>query len=244
MTATSMPPVAVPSPTPHAPGRRTRWRKALLIVGGVLIILLVGIQFVPVQRTNPPVTSLVAWDSPQTELLVRRACMDCHSNETRWPWYSHIAPGSWLIYYDVVRGRRGLNLSEYVAGRTESRENRPAQPTDLAYRLGRILAGGRQPAAPPPGGTGQFPPPRPGGTGQFPAPQPGQQPPGGAFGGGRRERDLGSRLKETVEEAEMPPGKYLLLHSDARLTAEERRQLVEGLTATLGLSTTPGAARP
>jgi mono/diheme cytochrome c family protein len=76
--------------------------------------LLVAIQFIPYGRnhTNPPVTAAVAWDSRATESLVRGACFDCHSNETRWPWYSHVAPASWLVQSDVNEGRTKLDFSE------------------------------------------------------------------------------------------------------------------------------------
>ncbi len=76
--------------------------------------LLVAIQFIPYGRdhTNPPVTAAVTWDSVETESLVRGACFDCHSNETRWPWYSHVAPASWLVQSDVDEGRKKLNFSE------------------------------------------------------------------------------------------------------------------------------------
>ena len=47
-------------------------------------------------HTNPPVTKEPAWNSPDTRALVQRACFDCHSNQTTWPWYSHVAPVSWL----------------------------------------------------------------------------------------------------------------------------------------------------
>jgi len=67
---------------------------------GVLVGLLVVIQFVPYGRahTNPPVAQEPIWDSPQTRELARRACFDCHSNETMWPWYSNIAPISWIAH--------------------------------------------------------------------------------------------------------------------------------------------------
>ncbi|HSL96180.1 MAG TPA: heme-binding domain-containing protein [Thermoleophilia bacterium] len=84
-----------------------------LLVAGAL--LLAAIQFVPYgrQHENPPVTAEPAWDSERTEELVRAACYDCHSNETRWPWYSHIAPTSWLLTRDVDEGREVLNFSEW-----------------------------------------------------------------------------------------------------------------------------------
>src|SRR5579862_7684844 len=80
-------------------------------------ILAVLIQFVPFghSHTNPPVTKEPGWDSPQTASLFHRACYDCHSNETTWPWYSRVAPISWLVHRDVVEGRRHLNFSEWSA---------------------------------------------------------------------------------------------------------------------------------
>ena len=73
------------------------------------------IQVVPFghQHTNPPVVREPAWDSPQTRALAKRACFNCHSNETTWPWYSNIAPVSWLTQRDVNGGRRQLNFSEW-----------------------------------------------------------------------------------------------------------------------------------
>ena len=88
------------------------------IVFGVLIGLIVGgilIQFLPYghDHTNPPVTAEPQWDSQQTRDLVTRACYDCHSNQTTWPWYSNIAPVSWLIQHDVEEGRSRLNFTEW-----------------------------------------------------------------------------------------------------------------------------------
>lgn len=73
------------------------------------------IQFIPYghQHTNPPVLKEPAWDSPQTRALAKRTCFDCHSNETKWPWYSHVAPISWLVQDDVDGGRHHLNFSEF-----------------------------------------------------------------------------------------------------------------------------------
>ena len=62
---------------------------------------------------NPPVTSEPAWDSPETRTLFFRTCRDCHSNETVWPWYSNVAPVSWLVTSDVNEGREHLNVSEW-----------------------------------------------------------------------------------------------------------------------------------
>lgn len=80
-----------------------------------LLGLLLVIQLVPYGRAhdNPPVTAEPAWDSPQTRELAVRACFDCHSNETTWPWYSNVAPFSWLVQKDVEEGRRHVNYSEW-----------------------------------------------------------------------------------------------------------------------------------
>lgn len=80
-----------------------------------LVAVAMLIQLIPRGRnhSNPAVTKEPAWDSPQTADLARRACYDCHSNQTTWPWYSNIAPVSWLIRRDVSRGRRHLNFSQW-----------------------------------------------------------------------------------------------------------------------------------
>ncbi len=82
---------------------------------GVLGLLFVVAQLVPYGRdhANPKVTKEPAWDSPQTRELARRACFDCHSNLSRWPWYSNIAPVSWLVESDVHEARHKLNFSEF-----------------------------------------------------------------------------------------------------------------------------------
>jgi len=90
-------------------------RRIAAMVLAVLMGVLLSIQFVPYGRdhTNPPVIAEPAWDSPQTRALFFRACADCHSNETKWPWYSTIAPASWLITRDVTEGRATFNVSEW-----------------------------------------------------------------------------------------------------------------------------------
>ena len=82
------------------------------VVGAGLLLTL----FALLMETNPPVTAEPAWDSPQTRVLAQRACFDCHSNETSWPWYDRMPIGSWIAVFDTVRGRRALNFSEWHAG--------------------------------------------------------------------------------------------------------------------------------
>ena len=96
-------------------------KKVIIFLGIGLIALLILIQLVPFgrQHTNPAVIQEPNWDSPQTRELTKRACFDCHSNETIWPWYSNIAPVSWLIQNDVLEGRSKLNFSEWGRGEME-----------------------------------------------------------------------------------------------------------------------------
>lgn len=75
-----------------------------------LIALLIVVQFVPVVRVNPTERGQPPAPS-EVQALLQRACYDCHSNETQWPWYSHVAPLSFLIARDVTEGRKELNFS-------------------------------------------------------------------------------------------------------------------------------------
>ena len=88
-------------------------KKTLLyiVIGGLVLFGL--IQLIPIDRTNPPTTQEPKWSSPEARALVKQSCFQCHSNETEWPWYSYIAPASWLIKLDVVRGRDQFNFSEW-----------------------------------------------------------------------------------------------------------------------------------
>lgn len=156
----------------HADSRTnqgTMLKRTLLATGLILAIalgLFLVIQLVPIGllRTNPPVAAEPPWDSAATRALAQRACFDCHSNETVWPWYSKVAPVSWLVVLDTVRGRRALNFSEWGTGRRQHEVD----------EVGRIVTRG-----------------------------------------------------------EMPPSTYLLAQPKARLTADERQQLANGLLQSL-----------
>ena len=89
--------------------RWVKWGIAALLMTALVV------QVIPYGRdhTNPPVAAEPLWDSPQTRDLAVRACFDCHSNETEWPWYSNVAPISWLVQRDVEEGREELNFSEW-----------------------------------------------------------------------------------------------------------------------------------
>jgi len=86
---------------------------ALFVVAGIGLLLVIQLLPVGKDQTNPAVLNEPAWDSPQTRALAKRACFDCHSNETVWPAYSRVAPVSWLVWRDVVEGREELNFSTW-----------------------------------------------------------------------------------------------------------------------------------
>ena len=96
-------------------------------LGGAVMVAL-AIQLVPYGRdhTNPPVGREPAWDSAETRDTFLRSCGDCHSNQTVWPWYSHVAPISWLVTHDVEDGRKHFNVSDW---------DRPRQDGDEAVEV-------------------------------------------------------------------------------------------------------------
>ena len=98
-----------PAPRPRPPLRRVA-----LVLGGGLVALLLVIQLVPYGRdhSNPPVTRAARMDAA-TRAVVADACADCHSNRTRWPWYTNVAPLSWIAQSDVEGGRKILNFSRW-----------------------------------------------------------------------------------------------------------------------------------
>jgi uncharacterized membrane protein len=86
--------------------------RSALIVGGLVLLVLI-LQLVPTAAAdNPPVEEEVT--APEEVMtLLRRSCYDCHSHETVWQWYAHVAPAKWLVRKDVAEGRE--NLKEEVA---------------------------------------------------------------------------------------------------------------------------------
>ena len=85
---------------------------------GVLAGALLIAQFIQPERVNPPADpsasfEAVAAPSREVAATIERACRDCHSNQTAWPWYSRISPVSWLIAGDVKEGRAKLNFSQW-----------------------------------------------------------------------------------------------------------------------------------
>lgn len=103
-----------------------RWLKRVILP---LFAVLLLIQVFQPARTNPLIdpkreihTNLAV--APSVTNVLARSCNDCHSNRTVWPWYSGVAPASWLVVSDVNRGRKVLNFSEWnTYGAKEQREH-------------------------------------------------------------------------------------------------------------------------
>jgi heme-binding protein len=131
-------------------------RRWLLILAGIVLAM----QLVPVPRTNGPAAEDIGAPAPVAEVM-RRACHDCHSQATVWPWYGYVAPVSWLLAYDVTEARDHMDLSTWSALPARKR----------AKRLDHIA--------------------------------------------------------EEVEDREMPPAIYRLMHPEARLDDASRAMLVE-----------------
>jgi hypothetical protein len=104
--------------SPKAGSRFGRLSRRVLLAA---LALFLALQLIPVDRTNPPVRSEV--DAPaEVVAILRRACFDCHSHRTRWPWYSRVAPVSWWLISHVDHGRGDLNFSEWPTFDFELRE--------------------------------------------------------------------------------------------------------------------------
>jgi uncharacterized membrane protein len=103
----------------------------------LLVVLIAGIQFARPARTNPPeefsktiFADAAVWqDAPKT---IERACLDCHSSRTRWPWYSNVAPVSWLVAGDVAEAREQMNLSNWA-------EYKPSRKLDLLEDVCKLV---------------------------------------------------------------------------------------------------------
>ncbi len=92
--------------------------KLLRWIGIFVLVLFLGLQAFSPSKTNPPIDPGRTIQAntqmpPEVLAILERSCSDCHSNSTRWPWYSYIAPVSWLVIDDVNEGRRHLYFSEW-----------------------------------------------------------------------------------------------------------------------------------
>jgi len=96
--------------------REPKWMRRIKWSAAGFGFVTVAIQFIPVEGLghNPP-ERFTPDAPPEVEAILRKACYDCHSNETEWPWYARLAPGSWLMAKDVREGRNNMNMSEWSA---------------------------------------------------------------------------------------------------------------------------------
>lgn len=106
-----------------------------ILVG--LAVAFVLIQLVPVDRSNPPLAQEVP-ASPAVLDVIRRACYDCHSNATRWPWYSYVAPASWLVVHHVDEGRHEVNFTDWA-------QYPPDKAAKKIYEVGEEVEEGAMP---------------------------------------------------------------------------------------------------
>jgi hypothetical protein len=101
----------------------------------VVAVIFVAAQFIRPAKTNPPVEEARAVQAhlkvpSPVDAIFRRACYDCHSNETSWPWYSNIAPASWFLTDHVNHGRKHLNFSDWTQAERHAANKNPAAQLD------------------------------------------------------------------------------------------------------------------
>jgi hypothetical protein len=110
------------------------------MLGLFFLVLIVGMQLIPVEMTNPQSDPKLEIKAPaDVQAIFVRSCYDCHSNHTNWPWYSHVAPVKWFVARDVKVGRQWLNFSEWETYDTAKKEKLKAmifKAVGLAMPLG------------------------------------------------------------------------------------------------------------
>ena len=94
-------------------------KKALKIALLILAIAFVGIQFFQIDKTNPEIVQAETLESIiavplDVKIILGKACNDCHTNNTRYPWYSYIQPNGWFLRSHVDDGRRHLNFDKFT----------------------------------------------------------------------------------------------------------------------------------
>lgn len=131
----------------------------------IVLVAFIMIQFFPIDKTNPPATPGMDFlrikdTPPEIAKIISTSCYDCHSNETKYPWYSSIAPSSWFLKNHIVEGRKHLNFSTFAV----------YEPKRQAHKLEECI--------------------------------------------------------EMIEKKEMPLESYYIGHQDAKLTDQQRLELV------------------
>ncbi len=111
------------------------WRN----IGLGAVIAFLGMQLVTCERVNGPSKADLR-ASAEVKAVLTRACYDCHSSETTWPWYSRIAPISWLVHRDVTEGRAALNFSDWEALPSDKRAKLQRESGGTVLEAKRLLA--------------------------------------------------------------------------------------------------------
>lgn len=93
-------------------------KRFLKIISILIAVGFVAIQFVRIERTNPPIDPSLTIEThlsvpADVQMLMARSCNDCHSHKTVYPWYSNVAPVSWWLRDHIDHGRSHLNFSEW-----------------------------------------------------------------------------------------------------------------------------------
>lgn len=111
-------------------------KRRLMQTVAVVVVVFAAAQFVRPGRANPPTDAsrTIQAHTARGELVavLDRSCRDCHSNDTVWPWYTQVAPVSWLMAYEVAEGRQAVNFSEWAAYSPEQRRSLLAVSCDDA----------------------------------------------------------------------------------------------------------------
>ncbi len=118
-------------------------RKISKRMATALAVIFIALQFIRPARTNPPIDEARTIQAhtriaPEVNAILDRSCNDCHSNQTRWPWYSNVAPVSWFVVNHVNVGRKEMNLSDWAQ---YSKDDQPG----FLKRICREVKGGAMP---------------------------------------------------------------------------------------------------
>lgn len=90
--------------------------KKKILFASLVLVLAVIASGLFAKRSNPHVENEVAWDSSQTRDQFMKSCADCHSHETKWPWYAYVGPSAFLVAHNVEEGREHFNVSRRNMG--------------------------------------------------------------------------------------------------------------------------------
>lgn len=110
-----------------------------------LLIVLIVIQFFQIDKTNPPINESKDFlkinnTSPEVASVIKASCYDCHSNETKYPWYSNIQPAAWFLKSHIDEGREELNFSTYADYSSKKKDHKLEEVIELIEKNEMPLA--------------------------------------------------------------------------------------------------------